>query len=128
MIADNSWPVAPDIMRQIVIDNFDTTNGHEIEDYLDYLATYVALHAIQRLKLIVREVQKHGWRSKERILHHDDVGRNPGYAAHLCTVGAYFAAHSRVAAPLARNFERAQANFSGISEVEMTRLSSATKQ
>lgn len=114
LIADETVPVAPDILRQIVIDNFDASCGHAPDDYMDYLSTYVALHAVQRLKLIADEVRRRGWRSKDSILRRDDVGRNPAFALHLCRVGAHFAAHSRVAAPLVRNFEQAEAHFGAV--------------
>jgi hypothetical protein len=119
LIADESWPVDPDLMLQIVVDNFDHDNGYELNDYLDFLAVYTTLHCVQRLKLIQREAQKHGWKSKRKVLKYDDAGVHPEFAAQLCAVGAYFADRSSITAPLARNFEAAQKTYKGmISMVE----------
>lgn len=116
LIADESWPVDPDLMLQIVVDNFDHSNGLELNDYLDFLSAYTALHCVQRLKLIQREAQKHGWKTKRQVRKYDDAGVHPEFAAQLCAVGVFFADRSPVTAALTRNFEAAQKSFLGMGE------------
>jgi len=116
LIADESWPVDPDLMLQIVVDNFDHKNGQELNDYLDFMSAYTALHCVQRLKLIQREAQKHGWKTKHQVLKYDDAGVHPKFAAQLCAVGVYFSDRSPVTAALTRNFEAAQKSFEAMSD------------
>jgi hypothetical protein len=116
LIADETWPLAPDKMADVMIETFDHGSGYDIEDYLDYLSVYVTLHAVQRLKLIQKEVKKHGWLSKGRVMEYDDAGVHPDYAHQLCRVGAYYAAQSKLTAPLSRNFEAASRAFKAISK------------
>ena len=48
-----------DSIRMIlIIDNYDTGTGHDLDAYLDYLAAYTTFHCVQRLKLIVKEARK----------------------------------------------------------------------
>lgn len=116
LIADETWPIAPDKMADVMIDTFDHSAGYDIADYLDYLSVYTSLHAVQRLKLIQKEVKKRGWLSKARVVKYDDAGVHPDYALQLCRVGAYYAAQSKLTAPLARNFEAAARAFKAIAE------------
>ena len=116
LIADETWPIAPDKMADVMIDTFDHGAGYDIADYLDYLSVYVTLHAVQRLKLIQKEVKKRGWLSKTRVIKYDDAGVHPDYARQLCRVGAYYAGQSKLTAPLARNFEAAGRAFRAIAE------------
>ena len=116
LIADETWPVAPDKMADVMIQTFDQGSGHEIEDYLDYLSAYVTLHAVQRLKLIQKEVKKRGWLNKDRVRRYDDAGVHPDFAGQLCRVGTYFSAQSKLTAPLTRNFESAGRAFKAIAE------------
>jgi len=116
LIADETWPVSPDKMADVMIDTYDHGSGYDIADYLDYLSVYVTLHAVQRLKLIQKEVKKRGWLSKTRVIKYDDAGVHPDYARQLCRVGAYYAAQSKLTAPLARNFEAAGRAFQAIAD------------
>lgn len=114
LIGDEAWPIRPDQMVDIIIDAYDPTCGHQIEDYLEYLSVYVTFHAVQRLKLITKEAKKRGWLSKTRIRRYDDAGVHPDFAAQICRVGAYFSAQSPLTACLTRNFEAAEHGFSGV--------------
>jgi hypothetical protein len=116
LIADETWPITPDKMADVMIETFDQGAGYDIEDYLDYLSVYVSLHAVQRLKLIQKEVKKRGWLSKSRVIKYDDAGVHPDYARQLCRVGAYFSAQSKLTAPLTRNFESAGRAFRAIAK------------
>jgi len=111
LIGDEAWPVAPDQMEAIVVDAHDPSSGHALDDYLDYLALYTTFHAVQRLKLIVKEAEKRGWQSKRRIRKYDDAGVHPEFAAHICRVGAHFAHRNAATVPIGRDFEEAEAEF-----------------
>jgi hypothetical protein len=113
---DEAWPLAPDVMVDVMIDAFDPNCGHEIADYLEYMSVYLTLHSVQRLKLIIKESKKRGWLSKERVRRYDDAGVHPEFAAQLCRTGAYYAAQSKLTAPLSRNFEAAGRAFKAMSE------------
>ncbi|UWQ92236.1 hypothetical protein QEZ52_05495 [Aliisedimentitalea scapharcae] len=114
LIGDEAWPIAPDVMVDIMIDAYDHECGHEISDYLEYMSVYLTLHAVQRFKLIVKEAKKRGWLSKERVRKYDDAGVHPEFAVQICKVGQYFAAQSPLTAPLSRNFEGAARAFKEI--------------
>ncbi|MFW8635512.1 hypothetical protein [Cribrihabitans pelagius] len=116
LIGDETWPIAPDKMADVMISEFDSGCGHDIGAYLEYLSVYTALHCVQRLKLIQKEVKSRGWLSKERVRRLDDAGVHPEFAVQLCKVGAYYADQSRLTAPLRRNFEAAGRAFQAIAE------------
>lgn len=114
LIGDEAWPVAPDVMADVMIDAFDPSCGHAIADYLEYLSVYLTLHCVQRLKLILKEVKKRGWLSKEKVLKYDDAGVHPEFAVQICDVGIYYSSQSRLTAPLAPNFEAVRASFEDV--------------
>jgi hypothetical protein len=114
LIGDEAWPLLPDTMEEIVRDAFDPTLGHDIDPYMTYLSIYTTLHCVQRLKLILKEADKRGWLSKTRIRKYDDAGVHPEFAAHLCRVGAYFAARTPLTAPIGRDFEDAAQVFDNL--------------
>lgn len=114
LIGDEAWPVAPEDMMQVVIDGFDPGCGHARDDYLNYLALYVTFHCAQRLGLIVKEARKRGWLSKAKVRKYDDAGVHPEFAAQICRVGRFFADRNSLTAPIARDYEEAEALFVGI--------------
>lgn len=114
LLGDESWPLDGQAMLEIVEEAFDPDCGHDFDDYLAYLAIYTTLHCVQRLTLILREVQRRGWRAQETIVERDDVGRHPVFAAHLCRVGAFFAERQPATAMLIPCFEAAEARFAQI--------------
>lgn len=114
LIGDEAWPLAPDLMADVIIDAFDPECGHEIGDYLEYLSVYVTLHCVQRFKLIIKEAQKRDWLSKEKVREYDDAGVHPEFAIQICKVGQYFSARSRLTTPLSLNFEEAKRTLSQI--------------
>ncbi|MBE1282099.1 MAG: hypothetical protein GJ676_02190 [Rhodobacteraceae bacterium] len=114
LIGDEAWPIEPDKMVDVMIDAFDPDCGHEIEPYLEYLSVYLTLHCVQRFKLIVKEAKKRGWLSKAKVRKYDDAGVHPEFAMQICKVGRYFAAQSRITAPLVRNFDEAMKTFKDI--------------
>ena len=111
LIGDEAWPLSAEQMVDIMIDAYDTGTGIPLPEYLDYLAVYLTFHCVQRLKLIVKEAEKRGWKSKDRIRRLDDAGLHPDFAVHLCEVGGYFAERSAITEPLARNFHAAAQGF-----------------
>lgn len=111
LIGDEAWPIAPDQMVDVMIDAYDPDCGHELEDYLMYLAVYTTFHCVQRFKLIVKEAQKRGWLSKTRVRKYDDAGVHPEFAAQVCEVGRYFSAQHPLTVPLTRSFEGARDMF-----------------
>lgn len=114
LIGDETWPIAPDQMIDLIIANYDQTTGIPLDEYLHYLAIYMTFHATQRLNLVNREAKKRGWTSKDRIRKYDDAGRNPEFAMHIAQVGAYFADQTTLTAPLTRNFLTARDSFAAI--------------
>ncbi|MEM7319826.1 MAG: hypothetical protein AAF408_12485, partial [Pseudomonadota bacterium] len=114
LIGDEAWPLAPEAMIDIVIDAYDRGTGHPLTEYLEYLAVFLTFHCSQRLQLILREARQQGWLSKGHVLELDDTGAHPEFAAQLCRVGRYFAAQTRLTAPLARHFDEAHLFFSGL--------------
>jgi hypothetical protein len=106
LIADETWPILPERMLAIIDDAFDSTISKEKrESWIEYLSIYTVFHAAERLRLVQDEVKKRGWKSKEKILGHDDVGMHPSYARKLCSVGAFFSERSPLTAPLTKAFE-----------------------
>lgn len=120
LIGDEAWPIAPDAMVDVMIDAYDPGCGHDIADYLEYLSVYLTLHCVQRFKLIVKEANKRGWLSKEKVRKYDDAGVHPEFAAQICKVGAYYSAQSRLTEMLSVNFLQAQAGFEDILKGEMS--------
>ncbi|WP_146585928.1 hypothetical protein [Puniceibacterium confluentis] len=121
LIGDEAWPLEPDAMVDVVIDAFDPSCGHSLEEYFRYLSTYVTLHCIQRFKLILKEEAKRGWLNKDRVRKYDDAGVHPEFAAHICKVGAYFAAQDKLTLPLRDAFEAAMVNFQYVTVQEARR-------
>lgn len=111
LIGDECWPLDGETMLDIVEDGFDPDCGHEFDDYLAYLAIYTTMHCVQRLKLILEKVQFQGWRARDGIILNDEIGRHPDFAAHLCGVGAFFAAQQPTTAMLVPGFEAARRQF-----------------
>jgi hypothetical protein len=106
LIADETWPVHPEKMLAIISEALDSTTPKDLRDsWIAYLSLYTVFHAIERLRLVQDEVKKRGWKSREKILRHDDVGMHPEYAKKLCHVGAFFAERSPLTAPLTKAFE-----------------------
>jgi len=52
LIADETQPVAPETMLDIVRDAFDPDCGHDRDAWLDYLSIFTVAHAMQRLLLL----------------------------------------------------------------------------
>lgn len=111
LIGDEAWPLAPALMQKIVAENFDPALGQARAVWMEYLALYLTFHAVQRLHLIKEEAARRGWRPKALLRRKDDVGTHPDFAAHLCLVGATFAAGSRLTESLVPQFEAAERFF-----------------
>lgn len=114
LIGDEAWPLPPETMEAIVLEAFDPRCGHTRDAYMEYLSVYLALHSVQRFKLIVKEAHKRGWLSKERVRKYDDAGVHPDFAMQICNVGAYFASRSPLTRMLVENFEGAAKTFEDI--------------
>lgn len=111
LIGDEAWPLSPQTMLEIVEGCFDPDTGHKLEDYIEYLSLYLTLHAVQRFKLIIKEVARRGWLSKTRVRKYDDAGLHPEFAAHICRVGQFFAERSPLTAPIGQDFAQAEQVF-----------------
>lgn len=105
LIADESWPMAPQTMLDMVRDAYDPDIAQPRDAWLDYLSLYTVFHALQRLQLMQSEVAKRGWKSKRKVVARDDVGLHPEFALQLCTVAMFFADRNRLTAPLMPMFE-----------------------
>ena len=128
LIGDEAWPLDGQTMLDLVSDNFDPDCGHSRDDYLEFLSAYVALHCVQRIKLVVNEAAKHGWKSKTRVRDSDDAGRHPAFLAHVAGVGAFFAARAPATAALQRNFEATADHYRALvteAEAELAARSAA---
>lgn len=111
LLGDETWPLPPEDMVDVVIAAYDPFCGIALDAYLDYLAVYLTFHAAQRLGRISREARRHGWRDKAVIHAEGGDGLHPDFAVQICRVGAYFSAQTGLTAPLTRNFEAALAGF-----------------
>lgn len=86
LIADEVWPLPAGTMFKIVAALHQPFDDETTEDYLAYLAFFTGLHAVQRLHLVINQVQKHGWIPTARILARDQVGVTPQMGCRLCEV------------------------------------------
>lgn len=114
LIGDESWPLHPEQMVDVMIECFDPTCDIPLDEYLHYLAIYMTFHATQRLNLCIRSASERGWASTDHIRKYDDAGRNPEFAAHIANVAAYFSDQTTLTAPLTRNFLVARDGFAEI--------------
>lgn len=114
LIADESWPRAPQTMLSMVCDAYDPDIAEDRDDWLEYLSIYIVFHALQRLQLMQSEVAKRGWKSKRKVIARDDVGLHPEFAIQLCNVAMFFAERSRLTAPLLPMFEAVSADLAPI--------------
>ena len=114
LLGDEAWPVAPDVMLDIIKDCYDPATGIPFDEYDRYLSLYTTFHCVQRLKLIVKEARSRGWQSKRRVRKYDDAGVHPEFAMQICEVGQFFAARNTLTAPIARDFEEVGTVFANI--------------
>jgi hypothetical protein len=105
LIADESWPMAPQTMLDMLRDAYDPDIPGTRDDWLDYLSVYTVFHALQRLQLMQSEVAKRGWKSKRKVVARDDVGLHPDFALQLCHVAMFFADRSPLTVPLVPMFD-----------------------
>lgn len=111
LLGDEVWPLAPDVMIDIVAQQFDTGCGHRLDEYLEYLGLYSTFHAVQRLLLVLSEVDRRGWSSQERALRYDKVGTHPLLGATLADHAAECADRHSLTRPLRPLFETMAATF-----------------
>ncbi len=116
LIADESWPMPPQTMLDMVQDAFDPDVAEDRSTWLEYLSVYTVFHALQRLQLMQSEVAKRGWKSKRKVIARDDVGLHPEFAIQLCTVATFFAERSRLTAPLMPMFEAVATELSPMAD------------
>lgn len=114
LMGDERWPLEPDDMMQIVRDTFDPNGNDPLEQYIDYLSVYTALHCVQRFKIIVRDAQENGWHSKNVDNRKENPGVDTVQAKHLCEVGAFFADRCKLTRDLVPNFEQTARAISAI--------------
>lgn len=116
LIADESWPIDPQTMFDMVRDAYDTDTPGARDDWLNYLSVYTVFHALQRLQLMQSEVAKRGWKSKRKVVARDDVGLHPDFALQLCNVAMFFADRSALTAPLLPMFEEVATEIAPMAE------------
>jgi len=111
LLGDETWPMIPSVMEEIVRDALPATTPGGKERYMDYLALYMTFHCAQRLELIHRKFDEDGWVSRKRIRKYDFLGVHPDFGSLLAEAGAFYAERSPLTRPLVRNFERARDAF-----------------
>jgi hypothetical protein len=116
LIADESWPLDPQTMLDMVRDGFDPDIAEPRDTWLEYLSLYTVFHALQRLQLMQSEVAKRGWKTKRKVIARDDVGLHPDFAIQLCHVAMFFADRSAVTAPLVPMFEEVAAELAPLAD------------
>ena len=89
LVADESWPLQIQDTLAIVQNLLTPDDSSDPAAYMAYLEQFSALHALRRLRLIVREVRRSGrWRDRVTILKYDNVGVNPVMGERLARSGA----------------------------------------
>ena len=116
LIADESWPLGPQTMFDMVRDAYDPDTPGSRDDWLNYLSVYTVFHALQRLQLMQSEVAKRGWKSKRKVVARDDVGLHPDFAIQLCRMAIFFADRSPLTAPLLPMFEEVASDLAPIAD------------
>lgn len=105
LLGDEVWPVAADTMFDIVAQQFDPGCGHDRAAYLDYLGLYATCHAVQRIRLVLSEVDRRGWTTQARALRYDKVGTHPLLGARVSDHAAQCADRNPLTRPLVPLFE-----------------------
>ncbi len=124
LMGDEVWPVAADTMFDIVTRQFDPGCGHARDDYLEYLGLYATFHAVQRIKLVLSEVDRRGWSTQERALRYDKVGTHPLLGARLCAHAAQCADRHVLTRPLRPLLDDMSATFLAAMPASTERLAS----
>ena len=106
LIADETWPVAADVMLDLVQDRLTADDTDQPQAFMTYLEEFATLHALRRLRLIVAEARRSGWLDKVSILTFDRVGVNPHWAEMLSLRGMDLARRNRSTLPLVAVFDR----------------------
>lgn len=114
LLGDESWPLTPEDMIDIVKQTYSNTAAVSFDDYMEYLSVYTTLHCVQRFKLIIRDAQENGWHSAKKDAKKEHPGMDPAFAKQLCQVGAFFSARSRFTQALTPNFEQTARTISAI--------------
>lgn len=111
LIGDEVWPVDAGTMFDIVTQQFDRGCGHPPGAYLEYLGLYATFHAVQRIRLVLSEVDRRGWSSQERALRYDKVGTHPLMGAGVSEHAAQCADRHALTRPLVPLFEEMARTF-----------------
>ena len=114
LLGDESLPVEAATLWAITVDALGPNPPGGRAAYLDYLAVYTVFHALQRLILILDEVESRGWLSRRRVLDRDDVGVHPEMARNLCRMATHVATISPLTAMLAPHLDAAARTFQRI--------------
>lgn len=114
LIADETWPIASPAMFEIVGRLHDPFDAESRDDYLDYLAFYTGLHAVQRLLLVITQAQRRGWAPTARILSRDQVGVRPQMGCRLCQVALDCIARAPLLEPMRPTIEGTLAQFEAV--------------
>lgn len=91
LIADEVWPVSPEAMFDIVGSEFDPGCGHPRAAYMDFLALFATFQAIQRVRVVMSEVDRRGWSTQARASRYDKVGTHPLLGFRIAMIAAYCA-------------------------------------
>jgi hypothetical protein len=101
--ADEFWPIQPEGTIRLVRE----VSRKPFTDQDDaFLSVFAALHATQRLGLILRQVRKHGWGDAERAMRYDKIGSSEGLLDRTVNHGAQWADRHSLTRPLVDWFER----------------------
>ncbi|MBI1418041.1 MAG: hypothetical protein GC146_12540 [Limimaricola sp.] len=111
LVADEIWPVAPQVMFALIRAEQARTEGNGTDAYMSYLALFTTFHAVQRILLILNEVKARGWLPMSKVLGRDDVGVTPRLGMRLCETGKWCADFDPLTRPLIPLFEAMGAKF-----------------
>lgn len=81
LINDETWPLPPEAMLEIIRARLDPRDTDNPEAYLADLRARAVLHAGGRLGRILRRARLHGWQVRAEILRRDRLGTHPAMAA-----------------------------------------------
>jgi hypothetical protein len=112
LIADETLPVAPDVMYEIIKDSRIEKSGLSRDVWLDYLSIYTVFHASKRLLLVLDGAEKRGWKEKRKVIARDDVGLHPDFVKQLCSVARFFADRTPLTSPLIPVFDAVEKSVS----------------
>ncbi len=114
LIGDETWPVEAATMFELVEENWPVTRDQDRAAFMDYLALYTTMHAIQRLLLITREAKRRGWNATAKIIKRDLVGVRPDMAVRVAQVAQFCAQRHPLTQGFDATLKAAEARFQSL--------------